>query len=82
MAIHSKSSGKKISDMASTVALNSKPATYAVSNRLTTSEDEWLRQQKKLVNETYRQSKSTADAPLEVSDLSPKEKAKDQEFSS
>ena len=82
MAKNSNPYGKPTSATASNAAPSSKPATYAVSKRLTTSEDEWLRQQKKLVNETYRQSKSTADAPLEVNDLSQKEKAKDQEFSS
>lgn len=58
MAKNLKISGETTSATASNAAPSSKPAIYAVSNRLTTSEDEWLRQQKRQVNETYRLSKS------------------------
>lgn len=60
MAKNSNPYGKPTSATASNAAPSSKPATYAVSKRLTTSEDEWLRQQKKQANETFRQSKSSA----------------------
>lgn len=54
MASPLKNSGKNISGFDSTVAHSSKPSIYCVSDRLTTSEDDWLRQQKKLVNESYQ----------------------------
>jgi hypothetical protein len=60
METNSKKFGKRTSDTALTAAPSLKPAIYVVNNRLTTSEDEWLRQQKKLVNEAYRKSKSPA----------------------
>lgn len=60
MAKNSNPYGKTTSATVSSAAHSSRPAIYAVSKRLTTSEDEWLRQQKKLANETFRQSKSSA----------------------